>query len=66
VQKLIGAVWQERAVIVPALTFLQLFVSRQKVERKLFNEKFSNNFIVLFCFSKKEPKKEPPNRSPPD
>jgi hypothetical protein len=29
------AVWQERAVFVPALTFLLLFASRQKVNEKL-------------------------------
>src|SRR5436190_10417957 len=45
----------------PALTFLQLLsgveilCQDKKWIIKSINEKSSNNFIVLFCFSKKEP-----------
>ncbi len=41
VQKLIRAKRQERAVFVPALTFLQLFLSRKKVESN--NQLVTNN-----------------------
>lgn len=34
-QKMNKAAWQERAVFVPALTFLLLFASRQKVKTRL-------------------------------